>query len=163
MVTHSRHSGGSVILVTFILALFLTVAPMPEWAGTVRPEWAALFLIYWVIALPQRIGVGIGWTLGIFVDILRGAVLGQHAFALLIVAYLALKLHQRIRVYPLWQQSLSILVLVTLYQLVLLWINGIIGKPASSWTYWLPAFTSMLMWPAVYVILRSLRRGFGVH
>jgi rod shape-determining protein MreD len=158
----TRHSGGGIIFITFIIALFLTVIPLPDWAALLRPEWAALFLIYWAIALPHRVGVGIGWILGIFVDILRGAVFGQHAFALLIIAYLALKLHQRIRVYPLWQQSLSILVLVTLYQLLLLWINGVIGKPASSWTYWLPAFSSMLMWPAVYVVLRSLRRGFGV-
>ena len=158
----SQPSGGGIIFVTFVIALVLTVFPLPDWLAFFRPEWAALFLIYWVIALPHRIGVGIGWLLGLFVDILRGAVFGQHAFALLIIAYLALKLHQRIRVYPLWQQSLSILVLVTLYQLLLLWTNGVIGKPASDWTYWLPAFSSMLIWPAVYVVLRSLRRGFGV-
>ena len=158
----SQPSGGGVIFITLIFALVLTVIPLPDWLAYLRPEWAAIFLIYWVIALPHRVGVGIAWVLGVFVDILRGAVFGQHAFALLIIAYLAQKLHQRIRVYPLWQQSLSILVLVTLYLLLLLWINGIIGKPASSWTYWLPAFSSMLLWPAVYVVLRSLRRGFGV-
>lgn len=162
MATLTRHSGGGVIFATFVLALLLAIVPMPEWAAVLRPEWTALFLIYWVIALPQRVGVGVGWLAGIFLDILRGAVFGQHAFAMLVVAYLAYKLHQRIRLYPLWQQSLSVLVLITLYQLVLLWINGVIGKPSPGWTYWLPSLSSMLIWPAVYVVLRSLRRGFGV-
>ncbi|MFB3079102.1 MAG: rod shape-determining protein MreD [Lysobacterales bacterium] len=37
----------------------------------------ALVLIYWVVALPQRVGVLVAFGLGILLDTLEGAVLGQ--------------------------------------------------------------------------------------
>ncbi len=162
MTTPTGTSGGGIIFFSFVAALFLTIVPLPAWAGELRPEWVALFLIYWCMALPQRVGVGTAWIVGLFLDVLRGALLGQHALALTVTAYLSIKLHQRIRVYPVWQQALSVLVLVTLYQLLVLWISGTIGKPASRWTYWLPSLTSTLTWPFVYVVLRSLRQSFRV-
>lgn len=158
----SRHSGGTIIFVTIIASFILSVMPLPSWLAHFRPEWVALCIVYWCLALPQRVGVGTAWVTGIFLDVLRGALLGQHALGLAIVAYLALILHQRIRVYPVWQQSTSILVLITIYQLLVLWINGVAGLSSATWTSWLPALTSMLVWPLVYVVLRALRRGFGV-
>ena len=56
------------IVVTFIVALLLTVLPLPEWARMYRPQWYTLVLIYWTMASPQRVGVGIGWLTGIIVD-----------------------------------------------------------------------------------------------
>lgn len=162
MATLTRHSGGGVIFFSFVIAFILTIMPLPDWLEYVRPEWLALCLMYWCIALPQRIGVGTAWVAGIFLDVLRGALLGQQALALAVVAYLALLLHQRIRVTPLWQQSLSVLVLITIYQLLVFWVSGVIGKSTGSWASWLPAVSSMIVWPVVFVTLRGLRRGFGV-
>jgi len=162
MVMFTRHSGGSIIIASFVVAFFLTIIPMPDWLVRFRPEWVALILIYWCFALPERIGVGTAWVAGIFLDVLRGALFGQHALSLVIIAYLAVLLHQRVRVYPVWQQALSVLVLITLYQLLILWVNGIAGKPTSSWAYWLPSLSSTLLWPAIYIILRGVRRGFHV-
>lgn len=162
MTATAQPSGRGVIFVTFAAALFLTVMPMPDWLSVARPEWAALFVLFWCIALPERVGVGTAWIVGLLMDVLRGAILGQHALALSVVAFLAMRLHLRIRVYPLWQQALSILVLVTIYQLLILWTSGIIGKPARSWTYWLPSLSSMLLWPFVYAALTGVRRGFDV-
>jgi len=158
-----RHNGGWVIVGTFILALMLTMLPLPEWAELFRPEWAAMVLIYWCMALPERIGVGIGWTLGLLVDVVKGTLLGQNALALALVAYLTLRLHQRVRVFPLWQQALFVLILVALDQMLVLWVKGVIGQPPGSWLYWLPSFTSTLLWPWVFLILRDLRRQFQVR
>ena len=41
-----RHHGGGVILFTFIIALLLTVVPLPDWARYLRPDWVGLVLIY---------------------------------------------------------------------------------------------------------------------
>ncbi len=158
-----RHHGGWVIVGTFILALMLTMLPLPEWAELFRPEWVAMVLIYWCMALPERIGVGIGWTLGLLLDVVKGTLLGQNALALALVAYLTLRLHQRVRVFPLWQQALFVLILVALDQMLVLWVKGVIGQPPGSWLYWLPSFTSTLLWPWVFLILRDLRRQFQVR
>ena len=76
------------------------------------------------------------------------------------MAYLTVQLHQRIRLYPMWQQSLTVLLLLTLHQLLTLWVDGIIGRPSPGWLYWLPSFIGMALWPFAYRFLRALRRQF---
>lgn len=156
-----RHGGG-IIFISFVMALVLTIVPLPEGLRILRPDWVLLALIYWGMALPHRVGVGFGWLLGLFTDVMTGTLLGQHALAYCLVAYLTLKLHQRLRLYPLWQQSLSILVLLALGQLLMLWINGFVGRPIHAWSYWLPSVIGALLWPPVYLLLRGLRRAFRV-
>ena len=158
-----KHHGGGIILLTFIIALLLTVIPLPDWARYLRPDWVGLVLIYWCMALPERVGVTTGWFMGLLVDLLTGAVLGQHALSLTIVAYLTLKFHQRLRLFPVAQQALTILVLLILHQLLALWISRIIGRPAAPWYFWMPSLLGMLIWPLVYTTLRGLRRGFRVN
>jgi len=161
MIMLHRH-GDWVILSSFIVAFILTIFPLPDWLALLRPEWAALVLIYWCMALPQRIGVGIAWIVGIFLDVLRAGLLGQQALSLCVVAYVTIKMYQRIRVFPLWQQALSVSVLIGLHLMLTLWIKGIAGQPISTWSHWLPAISSMLVWPPVYFVLRNLRRRFRV-
>ena len=158
----ARHHGGGIIIFSLAVALLLTAVPVPDDLRIARPDWVLLVLIYWSMALPHRVGVGTGWLLGLINDALTGTLLGQHALAYSLVIYLTLKLHQRLRLYPLWQQALSILVLLSLGQLLLLWINGMIGRPIHSWLYWLPSLIGALLWPFLFVILRGLRRAFRV-
>ncbi|MFA7386454.1 MAG: rod shape-determining protein MreD, partial [Thiohalobacteraceae bacterium] len=148
--------------VSLAAALLLTSVPLPDDLRILRPDWVLLVLIYWSMALPHRAGVGTAWLLGLVVDVLTGTLLGQHALAYSLVIFLTLKLHQRLRLYPLWQQALSVLVLLSLGQLLLLWINGMIGRPIQSWLYWLPSLVGALLWPFLFIILRSLRRAFRV-
>lgn len=162
MNTLAQRHGGGIILLTVIAAFMLTTLPLPESLRALRPDWVLLVLIYWSMALPHRVGVGYAWLAGLCNDALTGLLLGQHALAYCIVIYLTLKLHQRLRLYPLWQQALSVLVLLGLGQLLLLWINGMVGRPVHAWTYWLPSLLGGLLWPFLFLFLRGLRRGFRV-
>ena len=141
----------------------LTAMPLPEWALNWRPAWVTIVLIYWCMAIPQRVSIGIGWTLGLLLDVQQGTVFGQNAIALTIIAWIIVKLHQRIRVFPLVQQALLVCVLLLLAQLFTLWIRTMMGFPAQHWTYWAPAFTSMVIWPWLFIILRDVRRKFHVY
>ncbi len=136
--------------------------PLPDWATHWRPMWIAMVLIYWCMALPDRIGIGVGWTLGIFLDVLQGTLFGQSALSLAILAFIVLKTHQRLRVFPLTQQAFLICIFTVIYLLVSLWIRGIMGIPPGSWTFWMPALTSMLIWPWLFIILRDVRRKYHV-
>lgn len=151
-----------IIALSFIAALALTVVPLPDWLAPLRPEWVVLVLIYWCMALPERIGVGIAWLTGLLLDVLRSGLLGQHALSLAVVAYITLQLYQRLRIFPLWQQAFSVFILVLLHLMLQLWIKGISGQPTDAWAWILPAFSSTLVWPFVFVLLRGLRRRFGV-
>ncbi len=158
-----QHRGGGIIVLSFIAALALHMLALPDWAEPLRPDWLVLVLVYWCIAIPERVGVVIGWLAGLLLDVASGALLGQNALILAIVAYLALRLHQRIRVFPLWQQSVSVMLLVALHLMLVLWIKGILGQSIETWAYWLSALSSLLAWPLVYLTLRHLRREYRVR
>lgn len=158
----NKRQGGKAIFLTIVIALLLTVFPLPDWARPYRPEFATLVLIYWCMALPSRVNIGIAWLTGLFIDVLTGALLGQHALALALVAFVTVKLHKQIRVYPRWQQSLSVFTLIALGELLIVWIKGITGESPQSWNYWAPSFTSALLWPWVFYMLRDIRRKFRV-
>jgi len=160
-VVGGRQRGTLAIAASFAVALTLTALPVPDWAALWRPAWVSLVLIYWCMALPARVGVGTGWVVGIMLDVLTGTLLGHHALGLSVVAFIAHKLHHRVRVLPLWQQGISVFGLVLVYQVLLLWINGIRGMQVEPWTYWAPPVTSMVLWPWVFIILRDIRRKYG--
>jgi rod shape-determining protein MreD len=71
-------------------------------------------------------------------------------------------MHLRIRLFPLWQQSLTILVLLLMEKLISLWVIGAVAQPTPPLTYWAPPLVGMLLWPWIYIILRDLRRKFQV-
>ena len=160
--TPRRQSGGWIIFASFVVALTLTTLPMPAWAALWRPAWVALVLIYWCMAVPRRSGVFVGWSVGLLLDVMTGTLLGQHALGLSIVAYISHRSHRHVRVLPLWQQGISVFALVFLYQILILWINGIKGTPVHASAYWAAPLMSMVLWPWVFVVLRDLRRKFGV-
>lgn len=155
--------GLLAVAVSFVVAFLLTALPLPQWAEPWRPAWVTLVLIYWCIAVPQRIGVMVGWTLGLLLDVMTGTLLGQHALSLALIAFLALRLHQRVRVLPIWQQGLTVFLLVVLDRALSLWVTGIQGMPTQAVSIWAPAATSTLLWPWLFVVLRDVRRRYQVR
>jgi len=137
--------------------------PMPAGSAILRPEWTALVLLYWCVALPERLGVGWAWLIGCLQDVLQASLLGSHALAFALAAFFMMRLHQRVRTFPLAQQALLVFLLLVLIRLLLLVIDGLVGRPAPGWGYWLPVVTSTLMWPLLFVSLRGMRRFYGVQ
>lgn len=157
-----NHRGGIVILLSFVAALMLTLFPLPEWAIHLRPAWVTMVLIYWCLALPERVGIGTAWIAGLFLDVVSGSLLGQYALALTLIAWITHGLHRRMRLYPVWQQALVVMLLLMLQQLLVIWVRGFIGQSTETLMHWVPAFTSMLLWPWLFVILRDLRRRYRI-
>ena len=115
------------------------------------------------MALPERVGVGTAWSLGLLLDVLQGALLGQYAMAMAVLAFLMLNLRRRVRVFPLWQQSVVVSVLLVLHQALTLWIRGIAGEAPGTLTHWLPVIGGTLFWPWVFILLRDTRRRYKVR
>ena len=143
---------------TLLAALILMLIPLPDWAGPWRPDLLAITLIYWCMARPEHLGVGIAWLLGLLVDVVYGTLLGQYALGFAILAFITIRFHTRARNYPIHQQAIFVGVTLLPYMSILLWIQGILGEDSKSWTYWAPILTSMLLWPIVFKVLRAVRR-----
>lgn len=158
-----KASGGNVIIMSFIVAFILSMLPLPQLLQSVRPEFILIVLIYWCIALPNRIGVGIGWVTGLFYDVSIDAILGQHALTFALIAYLSIQLHQRIRVFPVWQQALTVLVLIMLQSTITLWTKGMLGNTPPISMFILPAISTALFWPIGYFLLRQVRRYYQIN
>ena len=150
--------GNWIIVMSFIIAIMLTALPLPDWAVNWRPAWVALVLIYWCMAVPDRVGVAVGWFLGLILDVQQSTVLGQNALGLALIAYITIKTYQRMRVYPLAHQAMLICFYLLFYEFIMLIILNYLGANTGDWTYWMPAITSMVLWPWLFIVLRDLRR-----
>ena len=152
-----------IVGLTFLAALILSVVPMPAPFDAARPMWLAMVVAYWVMALPHRVGLLTAWVAGLATDVLFGELFGQNALVLVMVAWLVLLLYQRIRRFPLWQQSLVMLPVLGIAQVVSLWLSSLAGNRPPMLLYLLPALVSTILWPWLFSILRVVRRRFHVH
>ncbi len=156
--TQSKPQARMVLFTTIIVAMILMIVPIPEVLRSFRPEWVVMTLLYWAMALPERVGIGFAWTVGLLMDVMMGGILGILAFCYALVVYLILNLHLRLRQYPVWQQALIVMSLVLLVHII-----KVVFSPAdASWYLWAPAVVSTFIWPIIFIVLRKTRRVFGV-
>ena len=148
-----RHTS---IIVSIVIALMLTMAPMPGWADTFRPAWVVLTVIYWSMIFPSNYSVGAAWISGLVIDVAQGTLLGQHALALSIVIYLTVKFYLQLRQFPLLQLMATVFALLTLYQFILFWVNGVVGISLPASTYWGPVIAGTIVWPLVSALLMNV-------
>ncbi len=151
-----------VIVATYLAALLLSIWPLPDWAEPFRPAWLMLITVYWCLFLPHRVGLLVTFLVGILMDALTGSLLGEHALALLLVSWFTLKLHLQIRVYPWWQQTLTVLGLMLLYSFVLFWVDGMLGYTQGALLRWMPVLISTLLWPWMMQLLNLLQQRYQV-
>lgn len=138
------------ILFTLFLGLILILLPWPFQSAV--PNFLLLILLSWIVRQPSFLGVGSAWLLGIITDLAQGSLLGMHALIYTVLAYCVIKFVPRFATLPVWQQSLIIFVLVMFSSALQYWIMSIEGITPDSWTYWLPALSSMVVWPLVWKI-----------
>ena len=141
------------LMLSVLVALILTVLPLPPWLDVVRPAFLVLTVIYWSVNAPRAGGLAIGFFAGLLLDVFQGPVLGEHALALSLITYIAVREHQRIRSKPAIQQALIVFAALILYEVVLFMIDGWTGNPVTSPLRWVHTVTGALIWPAAAAIL----------
>ncbi len=136
-------------LVSIIAALALAVMPVPGAVGPFRPDWVALALLYWSLVSPRGFGLLTAFWTGLALDTLNGALLGQHALALLVIVYLSRRFYLRLRVFPISQLTMAVTVLLLVYQFVLFWIDGVAGRTVPLVERWAPVVSGAVVWLVV--------------
>lgn len=160
--SRNQSRNGLILPATFLFAFLLTLIPMPDWTVWLRPAWVLMVLIYWVTVMPHRMNVGTAWIMGIFLDVLNGTLLGEHALAMTAAIYMAAKMHSRFRLFSLLQQGFSVMFIVFIYQFVLYCIQGFLGQLPSNWLFWSSPVTSLLLWPWLSSVIKSCRHPYRV-
>ena len=138
---------------TVLIALIVQALPLPTWLEAVRPSFIGLAVIYWAIYAPHAGGIFAPWLAGLALDVFKGDVLGQNALAIVLVAYIAASLHQRLRNQTLVQQSLFVFAVLTLNEFVVWGIEGWTRHGVSTSWRWIQPMIGAMLWPFIALLL----------
>jgi len=154
----ARRNNWWASTVSLVLTLALVAVPLPDSVAPLRPDWVAVVLLYWSLMAPRHFSLLTAFWMGIALDTLSGALLGQNALALLVVVYLAEKFHLRLRVFPMSQLAITVFLLLGLYEFILFWIDGMAGRSVPLVERWVPPLTGTLVWVLLYMMFDRRER-----
>jgi len=148
---------------SLLLALLLMLMPLPVALLPLKPYWPALVLLYWTLEAPEHVSIGLAFAVGLGADLLDGALLGEQALRLTVLVFLALRFRSRLRFFPMWQQTLAVLLLLLNDRVLLLAVRLFAGDPWPPAAYWLAPFAGALLWPFVFLLFDNLRARLRVR
>jgi len=147
----------STIFGSFAVALFLNFLP---WADLrLVPDFVALVLTFWCVRQPRLVGLGVGWTIGLLADAGNGVLLGQHALAYSLLAFLSVWLSRRILWFGPMLQSLHIALILLATEAAVLVVRLAAGDQFPGWPIILRPLFGAVLWPVVtWLLLLPQRR-----
>ena len=138
---------------SFAVALLVNLMPWSGLALQVCPDFVLLILLYWAIQEPRSVGQGLGFLLGLLMDVADSALLGQHALIYVVVVFFAQLLRVRVLQLNLPAQALHVVAILILAQLISVGLNLSMGRELSGiWLVFSPLLSAIL-WPAISVLL----------
>jgi rod shape-determining protein MreD len=142
---------------SLVFTLALSVVPLGP-LSPYRPDFVAVVLLFWSLTAPRRFSLMTAFWIGIVLDTLTGSLLGQHPLALLVIVYLAERFHLRVRVFPISQLAIFVLLLLGLYEFILFWIDGVANRTVPLVERWAPPLTGTLVWIILFSFVDTRRR-----
>lgn len=144
------------IWVSLLLAFVFNLIPMGR-SGAV-PDLLAVALVFWNVHQPRRVGVGVAFAFGVFMDVHQGALLGQHALAYTLLSYSAIAVHRRLLWFTVGSQAVQILPLFIAAHMVSLMVRLIAGAGFPGWTLMVAPLLESALWPVVTLLLLAPQR-----
>ena len=139
------------VIFTLLLALTLNFIPVGHFYAI--PDFLALVLAFWCVREPHRIGMGTAFILGCMVDVVHGAVMGQHAAAYVLLAWAAQANSRRLLWFSPGAQTLYMVPLFLMVQVVMLLLRLLAGGVFPGWEYFFTCFTTAALWLPTYYLL----------
>ena len=147
----------STIIASFALALFLNFLPWRDLR--LVPDFVALVLVFWCVRQPRLVGLGVAWSLGLVADAGNGVLLGQHALAYSLLAFLGIWLSRRILWFGAGLQALHVGAILIVGQAVSLLVRLAAGNDFPGWPILVGPLAGAILWPLVsWALLLPQRR-----
>jgi rod shape-determining protein MreD len=148
---------ASTIVVSFAIALFLNFLPWRDLR--LVPDFVALVLVFWCVRQPRLVGLGVAWTLGLLTDAGNGVLLGQHALAYSLLAFLGIWLSRRILWFGPGLQALHVGAMLIVTQALAVLVRLIAGDDFPGWPILVGPLAGAILWPLVsWLLLLPQRR-----
>ena len=122
------------------------------------PDLLAITLVFWAVHQPLRVGVSAAFFFGLAMDVFQGALLGQHALAYTVLAYLAVRIHRRVLWFGVMSQALQLLPLFVVLHALQLLTRALATHQWPDWTLILAPLLEMLLWPLTDMLLLAPQR-----
>ena len=146
------------LFIAFTLLVALGIELLPMGRLPAMPDVLAVTLVFWNVHQPRRVGVGVAFLFGLFVDVNDGALLGQHALAYTLLSYVAITVHRRLLWFGLAEQVLQILPLFFAAQLIVLLVRLAAGDMFPGWWLLLAPLLQGALWPVANGLLLAPQR-----
>lgn len=148
----------TLFLISSFVALVLMLLPLPQWLFYFWPDWIALVIFYWALAVPNRINALAGFFMGLAMEVLLLRNFGVFGFGYAILAFVVNRSHQQLRMLSLWQQMIIVGLLLALVKLITGWLYGMVSDFVITMSYLYSIVGNMLVWPFVFILLSELQR-----
>lgn len=132
--------------------LMLSIMPLPQPIDLFRPLWGLTLVLYLQWSVPKGCSVVFILLSGLALDALDAGLMGQHACALLITAWMASSNAQRFRLLTIGHQMLGLGIFCLIYQVVLFITGLLLGYHALFSSNLFSIVTTVLFWPWVQLI-----------
>ena len=136
-----------------LIAVLLTVIPVPDAIVHYWPDWITLVVFYWVLVLPAHFGVMFGWLNGLIEDIVTFSLLGQHALGKALVGTVAAIAWQRFRLFSILEKIFLVMVVQAVSIGISVWTSHLAHSTPVEGRMWLPALTTALVWPLFALVV----------
>ena len=141
-----------------ILAFILGSISLPNILELVSPFWLLLFFIYWLIYSDSNGIFSTALILGLLLDVLQGAILGQNALALIISSAFILSVKKSFFVSNLTTQQVYVFIASLIYLVLFLITHLTVQGLHVQWLILFVPFTGALVWPVVRFLLAKLNQ-----
>jgi len=152
-----RPARARTIAASFAVALFLDFLPWPDLR--LVPDFVALVLSFWCVRQPRLVGLGVAWALGLVVDAGNGVLLGQHALAYSLLAFLSIWWSRRILWFGPLLQAVHVAVMLVIAQTLVLLVRLAAGDAFPGWALYVGPLAAAVLWPMTsWLLLLPQRR-----
>ncbi len=146
------------LLKVTILAFIVGSISLPHVLELISPFWLLLFFIYWVIYSDSSGIYSAALILGLLLDVLQGAILGQNALALVISSAFILSVKKSFFVSNLTTQQVYVFIASLIYLTFFLVTHLVIQGLQIQWLIIFVPFTGAIVWPIVRFLLAKLKQ-----
>lgn len=137
------------------VALMLAILPLPHSIWWLRPQFLALFLIFWSLYSGARSVLWMSWCVGLLLDLITASPLGLNALGLMLMIYVLQKIKPFMQHYRRWQHGLLITLLCLFYVAILSWFVGYLTQAYVFGPLAFSAISSGILWYLIFPMLPS--------
>ena len=140
-----------------IIALIIGAISLPLVIELSSPLWMLVCFVYWMIYTDGKWMYLSALILGLLMDVLQGAILGQNAFALVISSAFIFNVKKSFFVSNLTTQQVYIFIGSLIYLITFLLTHILVQGFDFSWLILISPFSSAIIWPVIRFLLAKLK------